>query len=86
MRAEVRVSNCLPCGQSAQRANSHGVLGSSPAHILKGDRQRAVAVQQVVRHHEGEGGRNTKIRHKADEQRGHDADGDGSLGVLHLLT
>ena len=78
--------SCLPGRQGAQRAHSHGVLGSSPAHVVESYGQRAVAVQQVVRHHEGEGGRDAKVRHEADEQRGHDADGDGSLGVLHLFT
>lgn len=76
----------LPRRQSTKRAYSYSVFGSSPANVVKSHRQRAVAVQQVVRHHEGKGGGHAKVRHKADEQRGHDADRDGSLGILHLFT
>lgn len=76
----------LPRRQSTKRAHSYSVFGSPPADVVKSHRQWAVAVQQIVRHHEGEGGGNAKVRHEADEQRGHDADRDGSLGILHLLT
>lgn len=79
-------TNLLPCRQSTQRTHSYSILGSAPAHVVEGYRQRAVAVQQVVRHHEGEGGRDAEVSNEADEQRGDDADRDGSLGVLHLLT
>ena len=76
----------LPGGQGAQRADGHGVRGSLPAHVLKGHGQRAVFVQQVVRHHHGERSGHAEVRHEADEERGHDPDGDGPLGVLHLLS
>lgn len=80
------VCNDLPCGKGTERAYSYGVLGSSPANISKSYRQRAFAVQQVIRHHEGERSWNAEIRYEADEQRGDDADGDGPLGVLHFFT
>lgn len=60
--------NLLPCRQSAKRAYSYGIFRAPPAHIIKSCRQRAVAVQQVVWHHEGESTRNAEVDHKADEQ------------------
>lgn len=77
---------CLPGRQSTKRTHSYSVFGSSPAHIVKSYRQRAVAVQKVVWHHEGEGSRNTKVGDEANEQRGHDANRNGSLWVFHFLT
>ena len=86
-RAHAHVRVCvLPGGQSAQGAHGHRVGGALPAHVLEGGGQWAVAVQQVVGHHQGERRGHAEVRHKADEQRGHDADGDGPLGVLHLLA
>lgn len=75
-----------PGRQSTQRANSHGIFSPLPAHVSKGHRQGAVAVQHVVRHHEGEGGGDAEVRHEADQERGHDTDGDGPLGVLYLFA
>lgn len=75
-----------PGRESTQRANSHGIFSPLPAHISKGHRQGAVAVQHVVRHHEGEGSGDAEVRHEADQEWGHDTDGDGPLGVLHLFT
>ncbi|PWA23007.1 hypothetical protein CCH79_00001846, partial [Gambusia affinis] len=46
--------------KSTKRAYSDSIFGSSPAYIFKSYRQRAVAVQKIVWHHEGEGGGNTK--------------------------
>ena len=43
--------------------------------------KRAVRLNLVVGHHEGESRRDTKIRQKADEDRGHDADGDGAVRI-----
>ncbi len=77
---------CLPGGQGAEGANRHSIRGSFPADILKGHGKRAVLIQHVIRHHHGESGRYTKVRYKTDKQGGDDADGNGSLGVLHLLT
>lgn len=76
----------LPGGQSTKRAYSHSIFGSAPANVFKSYRQWAVAVQQIVGHHEGEGSRNSKVCDKADEQRGYNADRNGPLGILHLLT
>lgn len=78
--------HCLPSRQSTKRAYSYSIFGSSPANVFKSCRHRAVAVQQVVWHHEGERSRNRKVRYKADEQRGNDADRDGSLGIFDLFT
>lgn len=77
---------CLPGGKGTKRAYRHSVSGSLPADVLEGRRQRTVFIQHVVRHHHGEGSRHSKIRHKADEKRGDDPDGNGTLGVFHLLT
>lgn len=77
---------CLPGRQSTKRTHSYSVFGSSPAHMVKSYRQRAVAVQKIVRHHEGEGSRNTEVGYEANEQRGHDANRNGSLWVFHFLT
>ena len=75
----------LPGGQGTQGPYGHQVLCGAPAHVLEGHGQRALFVQQVVGHHEGEGGRHPEVRQEADGQRHHDADGDGLLGVPHLL-
>lgn len=75
-----------PSGQGAQGAHSHDVSGRSPAHEGEGLGQRALGVELVVRHHQGESGRHAKVGEEADEQRGHDADGDGLHGVLGFFT
>ena len=41
----------------------------------------AVRLNLVVGNHEGESRRDTKIRQKADEDRAHDADGDGAMRI-----
>lgn len=52
----------------------------------EGLRQRAVGVQLVVRHHHGESGGHAEVGEETDEQRGHDADGDGAHGVFSFLA
>lgn len=79
-------SSSSPGRQSTEGAHGNSVFGSSPADIFESRRHGAVAVQQVVRHHEGEGGGHPEVGHEAYEQRGYDANGDGSLGILHLFT
>lgn len=76
----------LPGRQSTKRAYSYSIFGPWPAHIFKSYRQRAVAVQQVVWHHESEGSRHTEVGYEADEQRGYNADRNGSLGVLYFFA
>ena len=44
-------------------------------------RKGAVRLNLVVGHHERESRRDTKIRQKADEDRAHDADGDGAMRI-----
>lgn len=82
----IQLALCLPGGESTQRTYSHRVGGALPAYILKGHRQRAVLVQHVIGHHHGQSSRHAKVGHEADEERGDDADGDGPLRILHLLT
>lgn len=76
----------LPGGQGTQGADGHRVGGAIPAHVFEGHRQRAVLVQQVVRHHHRQGCGHAEVGHETNEQRGHDAHGNGSLGVLHLFS
>jgi len=76
----------LPGGQGAQRPHGHHVFGGRPADVVEGRRQGALLAEQVVGHHQGEGGGHREVGQETDEQRGHDGHGDGLLGVLHLLT
>lgn len=57
----------LPGGQSAERTHGYYIFGRAPADVLKGHGQGAFFVQQVVRHHQGEGSRHGKVRHETDE-------------------
>ena len=75
-----------PCGQCTEGAHSHNVAGRVPVYVAECLRQGALGVQQVVWHHQGEGRGHAKVRKEANEQRGHYTDGDGTHGVLCLLT
>lgn len=77
---------CLPGGEGTQWSDCHCVRSSIPAHVFKGHRQRTVFIQHVIGHHHGKSSRHTEIGHEADEQRGHNADRNGPLWVLHLLS
>lgn len=80
------MSRLLPGGEGTEGADGDGVGGTAPLHVGEGHGQRAVLVQQVVGHHHGQGRRHAEIRQETDEKGRHDANGDGTLGVLDLLT
>ena len=75
-----------PGGEGAQGAHSHDVAGRGPAHVAEGLGEGALRVELVVGHHHGERRRHAEVGEEADEQGGHDADGDGTHGVLGFLA
>lgn len=77
---------CLPGGEGTQWTCSDHIFGRAPAHIFKGHGQRALLIQQVVGHHQRERSWHTKVGQEAHGQWHHDANGNGSLRVLHLFT
>ena len=82
----VYVPLSAPGGQGAQRAHGHGILGRRPADVLKGHRKWALDADHVVGHQQGQRRRHAKVRQEADEEGRHDAQRDGLLGVLDLLS
>lgn len=76
----------VPGGKGTQRPHSHNIASRLPVHIFKGLRKWTLNVQLVIWHHECERCRHSEVGKKADEQRGHYADWDGTHGVFGLLT
>lgn len=66
----------LPAREGTERADSNSIASRLPAHCLESLRQGALLVQKEVGHHEGQGGGDPKISHKADEEGHNDANGD----------
>lgn len=75
-----------PGRQCAKGADGHCILSPFPATVLEGTRQWAVSVETAVRHHEREGCGHPKVSYEANEERRHDAHGNGLLGVLDFFA